>query len=41
VCAAEAGAGWQMRLAQALLHAMRLRRRSLGAHWREDRHGPG
>ncbi len=41
VCAAEAGTGWQMRLAQALLHAMRLRRRSLGAHWREDRHGPG
>ncbi|MDE2278297.1 MAG: FAD-binding protein [Xanthomonadaceae bacterium] len=35
-CAAAAGAGWQMRLARALLQAMRLRCDSLGAHWRGD-----
>jgi L-aspartate oxidase len=40
VCAAAADAGWQMRLAKALLRAMRLRRRSLGAHCREDRGCP-
>lgn len=40
VCAARADSGWQARLAKALLRAMRLRRRSLGAHWREDRGCP-
>ncbi len=40
VCAATADTGWQMRLAKALLRAMRLRRRSLGAHCREDRGCP-
>jgi L-aspartate oxidase len=40
ICAALADAGWQARLAKALLRAMRLRRRSLGAHWREDRGCP-
>ena len=40
VCAALAEAGWQARLAKALLRAMRLRRQSLGAHWREDRGCP-
>ena len=39
-CAALAELGWQARLAKALLRAMRLRRRSLGAHWREDRGCP-
>jgi len=34
---AAAAAGWQMRLAAALLRAARLRRRSLGAHYRDDR----
>ncbi len=34
---AAAAAGWQMRLAAALLRAARLRRRSLGAHHRNDR----
>ncbi|MGB5939531.1 MAG: L-aspartate oxidase, partial [Rhodanobacter sp.] len=38
VCAAMADAGWQARLAKSLLRAARLRRRSLGAHCRED-HG--
>jgi L-aspartate oxidase len=38
--AALADSGWQARLAKALLRAMRLRRRSLGAHWREDRGCP-
>lgn len=38
ICTAAADGAWQMRLAQALLRAMRLRTRSLGAHWRED-HG--
>ncbi len=37
-CVAIAEAGWQARLAKALLRAMRLRRRSLGAHCRHD-HG--
>ncbi|HEX5961031.1 MAG TPA: FAD-binding protein [Rhodanobacteraceae bacterium] len=41
MCTAAAGSGWQMRLAGALLRAMRLRRRSLGAHFREDRGCPG
>ncbi|MEW9570350.1 L-aspartate oxidase [Rhodanobacter sp. Si-c] len=40
VCTAAAAAGWQMRLAKALLRAMRRRRRSLGAHCREDRGCP-
>ena len=40
ICAAWADSGWQARLAKALLRAMRLRRRSLGAHWREDRGCP-
>lgn len=40
VCTAAADSTWQMRLAQALLRAMRLRTRSLGAHWREDRGCP-
>ncbi len=40
LCAAAAATGWQMRLAKELLRAMRLRRRSLGAHWREDRGCP-
>ncbi|EIL96503.1 L-aspartate oxidase [Rhodanobacter thiooxydans] len=40
VCAALAEAGWQARLAKALLRAMRLRRHSLGAHWRQDRGCP-
>jgi len=39
-CAAAAGAGWQMSLARSLLRAMRRRRRSLGAHWREERGCP-
>ncbi len=39
-CAAIADAGWQARLAKALLRAMRLRRRSLGAHCRHDRGCP-
>jgi L-aspartate oxidase len=36
-CAAVADAGWQARLARALLRAALLRRRSLGAHCRHDR----
>lgn len=40
VCTAAADSAWQMRLAQALLRAMRLRSGSLGAHWREDRGCP-
>lgn len=36
-CAAAEEAGWQMRLAKALLRAARLRRHSLGAHARFDR----
>ncbi|WEN14539.1 FAD-dependent oxidoreductase [Rhodanobacter sp. AS-Z3] len=40
ICTALAPAGWQARLAKALLRAMRLRRQSLGAHWREDRGCP-
>jgi len=40
MCAAAAGAGWQMRLAKALLRAMRVRTRSLGGHCREDRACP-
>jgi len=40
VCAAMADAGWQARLAKSLLRAARLRRRSLGAHCREDRGCP-
>ncbi|MEO5829666.1 MAG: FAD-binding protein [Rhodanobacter sp.] len=39
-CAALAEVGWQARLAQALLRDMRLRRHSLGAHWRQDRGCP-
>lgn len=39
-CATLAELGWQARLAKALLRAMRLRRQSLGAHWREDRGCP-
>lgn len=37
VCAAMSASGWQAQLATALLRAMRLRRRSLGAHWRRER----
>lgn len=37
VCRAAAERGWQMRLALALLRAARLRRVSLGAHYRQDR----
>jgi L-aspartate oxidase len=40
VCAAMADAGWQARLAKSLLRAARLRRRSLGAHCREDPASP-
>lgn len=36
ICAAAAETGWQMRLAKTLLRAMRLRKRSLGVHVRED-----
>jgi L-aspartate oxidase len=36
-CAAVADAGWQARLAKALLRAALLRKRSLGAHCRRDR----
>jgi L-aspartate oxidase len=39
-CTAAVEAGWQMRLAKELLRAMRLRTRSLGAHYREDRGCP-
>jgi L-aspartate oxidase len=39
-CAVLAEAGWQAQLGKALLRAMRLRTRSLGAHWREDRGCP-
>jgi len=35
-CQAAEASGWQVRLAKALLRAMRLRRRSLGAHFRLD-----
>ncbi|HET8897540.1 MAG TPA: FAD-binding protein [Rhodanobacteraceae bacterium] len=37
VCTAASGHGWQMRLAKGLLRSMRLRRHSLGAHFRQDR----
>ena len=40
-CAAALDAGWQMRLATSLLRAAVLRRRSLGAHCRQDRGCPG
>ncbi|MGY3039451.1 L-aspartate oxidase [Rhodanobacter sp. TND4EL1] len=36
-CALLADIGWQAGLGKALLRAMRTRRQSLGAHWREDR----
>lgn len=37
LCTSAAQVGWQVRLAKALLRAMRLRTSSLGAHFREDR----
>lgn len=40
ICRAAAGTSWQMRLAKRLLRAMRVRKESLGAHWREDRGCP-
>jgi L-aspartate oxidase len=36
---AMAAAGWQARLARALVGAAAQRLESLGAHWREDRPG--
>ena len=36
-----ASAGWQGRLARALVDAAVRRRASLGAHWREDAESPG
>jgi len=36
-----ASAGWQGRLARALVDAAIQRRASLGVHWREDAGSPG
>ena len=41
ICAAGVEAGWQKRLAKMLLRAARLRRSSLGAHYRINRGCPG
>ena len=41
ICTASVEAGWQMRLARMLLRAARLRRSSLGAHYRINRDCPG
>lgn len=40
ICRAAAETHWQMQLAKRLLRAMRVRKESLGAHWREDRGCP-
>lgn len=40
ICRAAAETSWQMRLAKRLLRAMRVRKESLGVHWREDRGCP-
>ncbi len=40
ICRAAAETSWQMRLAKRLLRAMRVRKESLGAHYREDRGCP-